>query len=293
MKYIIVLVSAVLFCSCYGAQNAAESPVNAYNLPNVAPNDSDTVATPNTAEPIDPIDLTIPEPPKPPEFESVEKVSEHKPEVFDHSKWNTLLKRHVSENGNVNYKGFKTDRSELATYINALAQNRPNEDWRRDDILAYWINAYNALTIDLIIKNFPIKSIKAIKDPWHQRLWQFGDKWINLNGIEHDILRVMDEPRIHFAIVCASVSCPKLQNEAFTATDLEVQLSKATATFLNDRSRNEISKDLIILSKIFKWFSKDFERNGTVIDFLNTYSDIAISQSAKIEYKDYNWELNN
>ena len=77
--------------------------------------------------------------------------------------------------------------------------------------LAFWMNAYNALTIDLILRNYPVDSIKDIKNPWDQRLWKLGDKWYNLNQIEHDILRKMDEPRIHFGIVCASFSCPKLQ----------------------------------------------------------------------------------
>ena len=103
----------------------------------------------------------------------------------------------------------------------------------------------------------------------------------------------MDEPRIHFAIVCASVSCPKLQNTAFTASNLDEQLTNATKEFLADTSKNELSEDNIKISKIFKWFKKDFEKNGSLIDFLNQYSDITISASAKKSYTDYNWNLNN
>jgi hypothetical protein len=119
-----------------------------------------------------------------------------------------------------------------------------------------------------------------------------GEKWYNLDEIEHQILRKMNEPRIHFAIVCASYSCPKLQNEAFVASNLEQQLTKATKKFLNDPERNSISKDNLELSKIFKWFAKDFKRNGSLIDFLNQYTDVKISTKARINYKDYNWDLN-
>jgi len=159
--------------------------------------------------------------------------------------------------------------------------------------LAYWINAYNALTIDLILKNYPVKSIKDIKNPWDQKLWQFGDTWQDLNTIEHKILRPMKEPRIHFAIVCASISCPKLQNKAFTASTLETQLTQATKEFLNDPTKNELTKDAVQLSRIFKWFKKDFEITGSLIQFLNQYTDFEISESAKANYKDYNWNLNN
>lgn len=208
------------------------------------------------------------------------------------SKWNELLEKHVTNQGNVNYLGFNQDLKILRAYINTLIKNMPNDKWSKKEKLAYWINAYNALTIDLILRNYPTKSIKDIKDPWDQRLWKFGDKWQNLNDIEHEILRNMNEPRIHFAIVCASVSCPKLQNEAFTASNLEEQLTKATKEFLTDTSKNELSKDKIKLSKIFKWFKKDFEQNGSLIDFLNTYSDILVSEKAKKSFMDYNWNLN-
>lgn len=213
--------------------------------------------------------------------------------IVSHDKWNTLLKKHVSEDGNVNYKGFLQDKSELKSYISELTENLPQDNWKKNHKLAYWINAYNALTVDLIIRNYPLQSIKDLKDPWDQRLWKFGSKWYNLNDIEHQILRKMEEPRIHFAIVCASVSCPKLQNFAFDNWKLNDQLDKATKAFLLDTSKNNISENNLKLSKIFKWFSKDFKTNETsLIDFLNQYSDITISDKAKKNYKDYNWNLN-
>ena len=213
-------------------------------------------------------------------------------EIFSHNSWNELLQNHVSKNGNVNYKAFKTNRSDLLNYIKSLSENMPNETWAKEDKLAYWINAYNAMTIDLIVRHYPIKSIKDIKNPWNQRFWKLGSKWYNLNEIEHDILRKMNEPRIHFAIVCASFSCPKLQNEAFTSSNIETQLTQVTKDFLSDSDRNELSQNNLKLSKIFQWFAKDFKQNGSLIDFFNQYSDIKISDKAKKQFKDYNWDLN-
>ena len=216
-----------------------------------------------------------------------------KRELTLHQLWDELLKLYVSESGDVDYAGIKSNYNDLAGYVYLLKMSEPLETASRNEKLAYWINAYNAFTVDLIIRNCPLESIKDIKDPWEQRLWQIGDKWINLNEIEHKILRKMNEPRIHFAIVCASESCPKLLNEAFTAENLEAQLTKATKLFLSDTSKNEISENDIKLSKIFKWFAKDFKTNGSLVEFLNQYSDVNISEKAKKSYKDYDWSLNN
>ena len=217
---------------------------------------------------------------------------ELKNQKINHNLWTDLLQTHVSKDGNVDYKSFKTNSQKLQDYIRLLAKNIPNNSWSKKERLAYWINAYNALTVDLIIRNYPVKSIKDIKNPWEQRLWKLGEKMFNLEDIEHEILRKMNEPRIHFAIVCASYSCPKLQNEAFTAKNLEAQLTNATKEFLADSNRNEISENSIKISKIFDWFSKDFTENGSLIDFLNQYSEVTISPNAKKRYKDYNWALN-
>ena len=212
-----------------------------------------------------------------------------------HFLFDELLKKYVSDNGNVDYEGFKNSREKLLGYISILQNTFPKLDKlkpSKEQKLAYWINAYNALTIDLILQNYPLKSIKDIDKPWDQRLWKFGNKWLNLNDIEHQILRKMDEPRIHFAIVCASFSCPKLQNTAFTVSDIETQLTTATKEFLDDSTKNYISQNNLRLSKILKWFAKDFKTNGSLIDFLNKYTEIEISSKAKKSFKDYNWDLN-
>ena len=212
-----------------------------------------------------------------------------------HEIWNKLLYEHVSNDGKVNYESFKNDNEELLNYIRVLTLLSSKSQFKtltKNEKLAFWINVYNALTIDLIIRNYPVKSIKDIKNPWDQKIYTFNEKALSLNDIEHEILRKMDEPRIHFAIVCASESCPKLQNQAFVADMLEDQLTTATKEFLNDNSKNRITKNELELSKIFKWFSKDFKQQGSLISFLNQYSEVEISEDAKIKYLDYSWELN-
>lgn len=231
------------------------------------------------------------------EIVNEEPIPEHDttlfyPEAFNHNTWNVLLLKHVSSAGKVNYKGFLKNHKELLHYIDELNNNRPNNDWTKPDKLAYWINAYNAFTVDLILRYYPLKSIKDIKDPWKQRHWKLGDKWYNLDEIEHQVLRKMNEPRIHFAINCASVSCPKLQNSAFNSTHIYEQLTQATKAFLGDLEKNDLSDDPIKLSKIFKWFAKDFSQNTTLIEFLNKYSDETVYSSSKKKFMDYNWNLN-
>lgn len=215
-----------------------------------------------------------------------------KAQTLDHSQWNNLLKEFVSNDGHVDYKGLKSKQKELDAYISYLSNNTPNAEWSKKETLAYWINAYNALTIDLILKHYPVKSIKDIKNPWKQQLWTLGGEAYDLDHIEHSILRKLNEPRIHFAIVCASYSCPKLANTAYTATNLEDQLTEAAKCFLEDTTRNQISASEIKLSKIFKWFASDFKHNGSLIDFLNKYSKVTIDADAKKSYLDYNWSLN-
>jgi hypothetical protein len=213
--------------------------------------------------------------------------------IVDHSVWTELLQKHVSDQGNVNYKGFKDDKTTFNAYLNLLSEIPPQDAWTKDQTLAYWMNVYNAFTIKLILDNYPTNSIKDIDGPWNHRFIKIGDKWYTLNDVEHRIIRKMDEPRIHFALVCAAVSCPRLYNKAFTAQDLEADLDLLTRGFLSDPTKNELSENSIELSRIFKWYGGDFKTNGKdLIDFLNQYSDVQISSNAKKSYKDYNWSLN-
>lgn len=214
------------------------------------------------------------------------------PRMLDHSIFNKLLQENVSKSGNVNYKGFINNRSVFNTYLNTLETNLPKEDWSHNEKLAYWMNVYNAFTIKLIIDNYPTNSIKDIKDAWDARFFKLGKKWYNLNEVEHKILRKMGDARIHFGINCASFSCPPILNKSFTAANVNAELEFLAKRFINDTKRNKINADKIQLSKIFQWFGKDFKTQGSLIDFLNKYSDVKINSNAKKSYLKYNWDLN-
>jgi hypothetical protein len=210
-----------------------------------------------------------------------------------HRSFDDLLRQHVSEDGRVDYKAFQQSHYKLQEYIEDLTKAYGQLDtMSRNETLAYWINAYNALTIDLVLRHYPIKSIKDLNKPWKQALWKFGDSPLSLNDIEHAILRKMDEPRIHFVIVCASKSCPALPNKAFTGRDLNEQLDKATKNFINDEHKNRFYSDKAELSRIFKWFSKDFQNVGGVLSFIRNYKDIPEYKPSQLGYRTYNWDLN-
>ena len=220
-----------------------------------------------------------------------------------HLAWNMLLKKHVNGRGEVHYRNFLADRATLDKYLAELSANPPAKgSWNKNEQLAYWINAYNAFTIKVIIIHYPTKSIKElnpmvsvpqVNTVWQERFFSIGGEPMSLDHIEHAILRKeFNDPRIHFAINCASISCPVLLNEAYTADRIEEQLQRQAINFINDPSRNKISPDHAELSQVFNWFRKDFVGNGTLIEFLNRYSIIKIDKKATIDYLDYDWRLN-
>ncbi len=209
-----------------------------------------------------------------------------------HDTWHTLLKKYVNDKGDVDYNAFQKDVVELDEYLNYLAENSPTKDWSKNEKLAYYINLYNAATVKLILNNYPTKSIKDLKNPWGKSWVKTGDGKLSLGDIEHKILRKMNEPRIHFAINCASYSCPKLLNQAFTAANMEKRLEQVTNEFINDPSRNQIAVEKVMLSNIFKWYKKDFTENGSLIDYIKPYTQIAISRNTTINYLKYDWSLN-
>jgi len=218
-----------------------------------------------------------------------------------HKKWDQLTKKYVTDDGFVNYKGFTKDSTKLNQYLELLADNHPTDKWTSNQKKAYWINAYNAFTIQLIIRNYPLKSIKdlagsiyRINTSWDIKFIHLGDETYDLNNIEHSILRKeWDDARIHSAVNCASISCPGLRQGAFTANELEKQLDEQMRIFINDKSKNTIAADKAKVSSLFKWFSGDFKDNApSVIAFINNYSDVKINPDADISYQDYNWNLN-
>ena len=284
---LLVLFSATICLSCSSTKKTtAKAP--AYEKIEVVEQEQPMITGPAEHQE----ELIMEELPEKPETSAPPVAVELVKELFDHSMFNALLEAHVTTDGKVNYKGFLKDKVKLNSYLEQLADQRPEDSWTHEDKLAYWMNVYNAFTIKLIIINYPIKSIKDIKDPWDARFFKLGKKWYNLNEVEHKILRKMGDARIHFGINCASFSCPPLLNKAFTAENVDAQLTLLAKRFINDSQRNTITNDRIALSKIFQWFSKDFKTDGSLIDFLNKYSEITINKNAKKTYLKYNWELN-
>lgn len=240
---------------------------------------------------------------------------------FDHSLWNNLLQKHVEplRGGSatvVDYAGFKGDREQLKRYLNQLsAVSRGTfEQWSTSTQLAFLINAYNAWTVELILTEWP--DLDSIKDlggfftsPWKKRFIPLLGEKRTLDDIEHEMIRGWDryqEPRIHFAVNCASLGCPALRREAYSGPKLNAQLEEQTHLFLADRSRNRLEEGTLRLSPIFDWYREDFEKGWQGYDhlseFLLDYSEaLDLTPKARqqlkqgkldIAYTDYDWSLN-
>lgn len=231
---------------------------------------------------------------------SIKRTVDSKP--VTHEIWDGLVKKHVKADGFVDYKGFIRDSAELHRYLRLLETSHPSDKgWTREEQMAYWINAYNAYTVDLIIRNYPTESIKDIKrglafvnSVWDIKFIKIQGYTYDLNNIEHNILRpVFKDARIHAAVNCASYSCPRLRNEAFTAKRLEEQLDSSMRNFVNDPVRNKIGAEKANISEIFKWFKGDFERDaGSVREFINRYAETKLTEKTDISYMEYLWTLN-
>lgn len=227
-----------------------------------------------------------------------------------HAPFDRLLRAYVHD-GFVEYGCFKQHEGILDAYRSTLAETDPS-GLSRDERMALWINAYNAFTIKMILERYPgIRSIKQISDRWSRARWIVGGKVYSLGQIEHEILgKQFADPRFHFAIVCASLSCPILASEAYEAEKLDEQLTTAARRFLADSgkgSRTATEKGLVFgynhrlyLSKVFKWAADDFiGAHGSVVDAITPYLDkqdrAFVKQHRRelsIRYLPYDWSLN-
>lgn len=245
--------------------------------------------------------------------------------AFDqrHTLWDQLLNNHVVWIGGgyasrVDYAGFQNDRAQLRTYLAMLSAVEQDafDSWASNEQLAFLINAYNAFTVELILTRYP--ELGSIKDtgslvfsPWKKRFFRLLGKKRHLDDIEHGLIRkkgVYDEPRIHFAVVCAAIGCPGLRSEAFVADRLDRQLEDSLVRFLSDKSRNRYNAatGTLEVSKIFDWYKGDFSQGYRGItsleNFFGKYADLLAdsdtgrqrvrSGSMKIRYLDYDWTLN-
>lgn len=211
-----------------------------------------------------------------------------------HEIWDSLLQKHVSALGKVDYEGLNKDRSRLESYLQLLREHTPTEGWSQNERLAYWINAYNAFTVQLILDHYPIQSIRDIDKPWDTPFIHLGGQTYSLNQIEHEIIRKQfEEPRIHFAVNCAAQSCPPLLNRAYVSDQLDRQLEQQTRAYVNNPKHNVLSKEKAELSEIFNWYRDDFTKGSTLIAFINRYSRTPVGVQAAISFKPYDWRLNN
>ncbi|MDT8385604.1 MAG: DUF547 domain-containing protein [Gammaproteobacteria bacterium] len=241
--------------------------------------------------------------------------------AFAHANWDALLKKHVVsiQNGQatqVDYDGMMKDRAQLKRYLSATSNviRTTFDDWSKEEQLAFLINAYNAWTVELILSGYPnIESIKDLgsffQSPWKKAFIPLLGETRSLDDIEHGLIRGSgryNDPRIHFAVNCASIGCPALRPDAYLAEKLDQQLDEATRLFLSDRTRNRRENDTLYVSSIFKWYRADFEHGWrgaeSLEQFLSLYSNplsldgtaqrLLLSGSMDVEFLAYNWRLN-
>ncbi len=229
---------------------------------------------------------------------------------IDHSGWDRLLKKYVNGRGQVNYWAWHesaADGRALDDYLRVLSTASRTKPASRQSQIAFWINAYNAVTIKGILREYPTSSIRNHTakvlgyNIWKDLLLIVGNTKTSLDDMEHKLLRKMEEPRIHFAIVCASHSCPRLLNEAYTSANLERQLVANTQVFFanQDNFRYDVAKRQFYLSSILKWFAADFGADQSaqlkaIAPYLPTKAAqvAAIENSVSLSYLKYDWGLN-
>jgi hypothetical protein len=230
---------------------------------------------------------------------------------LDHGAWDDFLQDYLVTDHPSGVHRFRyanvtdADRARLQDYL-ALLQNSPVSSLNRAEQMAYWINFYNALTVEVILEHYPVASIRRInispgfftRGPWDAPLAEVEGEPLTLNDIEHRILRpIWQDPHIHYAVNCASIGCPNLQPRAFTAANLEDMLQAAAREFINHPRGVQFDGKRLRLSSIFDWFSEDFgQTRQELLEHLATYADEPLAETlrnytGRISY-DYDWGLN-
>jgi len=252
---------------------------------------------------------------------AVAPLAAHAQAGFDHSyaAWDALLKKHVrwlpdGKQSRANYKGFAADRAALKAVLDTMSAvpQATFDGWSKPQQMAFLINAYNAFTVEIILTRYPdLKSIKELglfnRGPWKNAFFTLLGSKRHLDWIEHEQLRpVYKEPRIHAAVNCASIGCPALRDEAFTAAKLETQLEDGMRRFMGDRTRNRVRNGQVEVSAIFKWFKEDFnsghrgyrQLEDVFAAYAEQLSDKPEEQAAlraktlPVRHLDYDWSLN-
>jgi hypothetical protein len=261
-------------------------------------------------------------------FQSISFAQPNTDQLFDYADYAAVLKTFVDENAMVNYSRLKGQPQQLKAYVSAIGKLERShyEQWGKKDQIAFWLNAYNGLTLKVIIDNYPIKSsffksriypknsIRQISGVWDKITFKVMGRNLTLEHIEHKILRpTFNEPGIHMAMVCAAMGCPPLRNEPYTGDKLDEQLDDQARRFLGHSAKFKIDrrKDRLYLSPIFKWFAADFVKRhaptrnigghnkeaSSVLSYIAPYLSEAnkkyvLAGKYKIKYLDYDWSLN-
>lgn len=223
--------------------------------------------------------------------------------AIDYSPYDATLSKYVHD-ARVDYKGLLTKHNDITTFrawLKSLSEIDPASLPSDADRKAFWINAYNAFTVELILRNYPVPSIRKISgplgSPWKQDFFKINGRAMSLDDIEHGVLRKRKEfldARVHFALVCASKGCPPLQSHAFTGDKLDAQLEAVTRAYLTDPHRTvyDSASDTLRLNSIMKWYDGDFERDaGSLRKFLQKYLP-QITDKTKVVFQTYDWSLN-
>lgn len=219
-----------------------------------------------------------------------------------HHKYDLLLQKYV-KNGRVDYAAFhrsKQDVAALGAYIETLEKTNPDK-LTKNDALAYWINLYNAVTLRLILDNYPVDSIKDIgglfSSPWKKKLVQVNGRTLTLNQIENEIIRPkFKDARIHFALNCASIGCPPLASHAYLGNSIDKQLDAASSYALSRENWFKLTNSIEV-SKIFDWYAQDFiDYAGSVRHYIARYrpelKSVLLDETKSLAFKSYNWKLN-
>ncbi|WP_418113546.1 DUF547 domain-containing protein [Vibrio scophthalmi] len=220
--------------------------------------------------------------------------------TINHQTWQDILEQYVVVSGQNHLFAYQAvtpiDKQRLDSYIEQLSQLDPKE-YSQAVQYAYWVNLYNAVTVDLILDAYPVKSITKLGGffsfgPWDEEVVTIEGKALTLNDIEHRILRpIWNDPRTHYAVNCASLGCPNLQTQAFTAQNTDQLLEQAAKAFINSPKGVELNEKGLKLSSIYDWFASDFSVDGGVINHIKRYRPNLSATLDNVQY-DYDWTLN-
>lgn len=208
------------------------------------------------------------------------------------TKAEAFFSKHV-KSGRVAYSEIKKDTKELNEILD-LAKSIEVDKAKSKEYQAFWINGYNLTVIKSIVANYPIKSPLDKVGFFDKIKHNIGGKTITLNDIENKLLRgnFPKEPRFHFVLVCAGLGCPPIINTAYKPSTLEKQLQMQTVAALNDAKFIQVNKNKVKISQIFEWYKGDFTKNGSLVDYINTYKKEKLPMKAKVSYYPYDWTLN-